>query len=57
MGTALGLVMSALVAILGIAAMRVGFGKDDGLQARVGGSVITVIGLIGIVIGLVAAFG
>ena len=57
MGTALGLVMSALVAILGIVAMRIGFGADDGLQARVGGSVITVIGVVGLVIGLVAAFG
>jgi len=57
MGAALGLIMSALVAILGIAAMRTGFGKDDGLQARVGGSIITAIGLIGIVIGLIAAFG
>ncbi len=57
MGTALGLVMSALVAILGILAMRVGFGKDDGLQARVGGSVILVIGVIGLVVGLIAAFG
>ena len=56
MGTALGLVMSALVAILGIVALRIGFGSDDGLQARVGGSVIAVIGLIGLVIGLVAAF-
>ena len=56
MGTALGLVMSALVAILGIVAMRIGFGSDDGLQARVGGSVITVIGIVGLVIGLVAAF-
>ena len=53
MGTALGLVMSALVAILGIVAMRIGFGADDGLQARVGGAVITVIGVVGIVIGLV----
>ena len=57
MGTALGLVMSALVAILGILATRVGFGKDDGLQARVGGSVILVIGVIGLVVGLIAAFG
>ena len=57
MGTALGLVMSVLVAILGIVAMRIGFGSDDGLQARVGGSVITIIGVVGIVIGLVAAFG
>ena len=57
MGTALGLVMSALVAILGIVAMRIGFGADDGLQARVGGVVITVIGVIGFIVGLVAAFG
>ncbi len=56
MGTALGLVMSALVAILGIVAMRTGFGREDGLQAKVGGSVITVIGIIGLVIGLLAAF-
>ena len=53
MGTALGLVMSVLVTILGIVAIRIGFGTDDGLQARVGGSVI---GVIGIVVGLVAAF-
>ncbi len=57
MGTALGLVMSVLVTILGIVAIRIGFGTDDGLQARVGGSVIVVIGVIGIVVGLVAAFG
>ncbi len=57
MGTALGLIMSALVTILGIVAMRTGIGNDDGLQAKVGGAVITVIGLIGFVIGLVAAFG
>lgn len=56
MGTALGLVMSVLVTILGIVAIRIGFGTDDGLQARVGGSVIAVIGIIGIVVGLVAAF-
>jgi len=57
MGTALGLIMSALVAILGIVAMRIGFGADDGLQARVGGAVITVIGVVGFIVGLVAAFG
>ena len=56
MGTALGLVMSVLVTILGIVAIRIGFRTDDGLQARVGGSVIAVIGVIGIVVGLVAAF-
>ncbi len=55
MGTALGLVMSVLVTILGVLALRLGLRGEGGAQARVGGSVITVIGVIGIIVGVIAA--
>ncbi len=50
MSTALCLITSVLVTALGSGAIWIGFIKDEGgMQAKVGGSVIAVIGIIGIV--------
>ena len=56
MSTALCLVISILVTALGGVAMWIGFAKDDGgMQAKVGGSVIAVIGVIGVIACLMTA--
>ena len=56
MSTALCLIISILVTALGGVAMWVGFTKDDGgMQAKMGGSVIALIGVIGIVACLATA--
>ncbi len=56
MSTALCLVISILVSGLGGIAMWVGFTKDDGgMQAKLGGSVITVVGVVGVIACLATA--